>query len=89
MDLVTRPILDGIPKVNITFEHHLAPVCPCVLSLEDHGVDNNNETDQAVRSNAERDSKVKILHKQSASHSKAVTTGGSKDSPGYPLSGTQ
>lgn len=69
LDCTNLFCLNGVPEVDIAFEHNLALVRPCVLSLEDHGVDNDDEADQAVRSNAERDSKVKILQIQSASNS--------------------
>ena len=59
-------ILDGVPKLAVTFEHHLAPIRPRVLSLKHHSIDDHDEANHAVRSNTERNPKVVILRGASA-----------------------
>ena len=53
--------LNGIPEPDIALEYHLTPFRSRILSLEDDSIDNNNEANETVRTNAEGDSKVEIL----------------------------
>lgn len=53
--------LNGVPELRITLKHILASIRPRILSFEDHRIDNHNQANQTVRSNAEGNSKIEIL----------------------------
>jgi hypothetical protein len=59
--VVLATCLNGIPEPDITLEHHFTPVSSRILSLEHQSVDNHNEANQTVCTNAKGNSEVEVL----------------------------